>query len=42
MQDPAIISFQIENGKFNKKKYKFIVLFCRYKDVSPYQGNNDT
>ena len=28
---PAIISFQIENGKFIKKNDKFIVSFGRYK-----------
>ena len=28
-QAPAIKSFQIENGKFIEKKYKFIVSFSR-------------
>ena len=34
-QAPAIILFQIENGKFIKKNDKFIVSFGRYKEIYP-------
>ena len=42
MQAPAIISFQIENGKFIEKNDKFIVSVHRYMGVSPYRVKNDT
>ena len=41
-QAPAIISFQIGNNIFIKRKDKFIISFDQYKGVSPYQAKNDT